>query len=210
MDAALGFRLRHPLHAVPARFEFEPRIGATAFRPAAITSRKPPRSDSLRGDNIHLPALALRITAYTCVTDRRQTAPTRHPRCRHGFRETGCLIVVGVSGQQRALQLDLKSFHFGTGRLLDRPSPPVPSFPGRRASRPRRASSALALHGTQGYSSYHRQDVGTLAGELAIGIHVACGLLAAEQAVDFGEAFAEAFEFFEDAGFHCLRCRCPD
>jgi hypothetical protein len=49
---------------------------------------------------------------------------------------------------------------------------------------------------------HHRHDVRPLARELAVAVHVARGVFAAEQAVDFGQALAQAFEFVEDAFFH--------
>ena len=41
-----------------------------------------------------------------------------------------------------------------------------------------------------------------LARELAVGVHVARRVFAAQQSVDFSQAFAEAFKFVEYAFFH--------
>ena len=173
MDAALRFGFGNALHAVRAGLELEFRIDATAddardhFLVAADVRRA-------RRNDLDLPALALgktRVHAKEVAGKQRRLVATGSGA---NFQKNVALVV-GVLGQQQALQLalDLRQtlfgrrhlglgefLHFRVGEHLLRRLQIVVGLPPLRVERD------------------HRTELGVLARELAVLIHVARRLAA--------------------------------
>ena len=170
VDAALGFGLRHALHAVAAGFELELGIGALAddagddFLVAAHFAR------AFRHD-LDLPALALgiaRVHAEQVAGEQRRFVAAGAGA---DFQEDVALVV-GVLGQQQLLQID---FDLRQLRLaLSAISASANSFISGSASISWAVVQVLlALAARRWYCADHRREFGMFARQLAVVVHVA-------------------------------------
>ena len=179
VDAALGLGLRHALHAVAAGFELEFRVGALADDP---------------GDDLLVAADLRALCEMISTCQRLRSAIARiHAEQVAGEQrrfvaagagadfEEDVALVVGVLGQQLLLQfglepagadrVSLRSRLSANSRISGSASCPAPS-----RDRPVRACRLVQLD--------HRLDLGMLARQLAVVVHVGRGVFGREQAIE--------------------------
>ena len=197
MDASLRLGLRHALHAMAAGLELEPGVRAAPDDPqdhllvAAELGRR-------FGDDLDLPAAALgeaRVHAVEAPGEQRRLVAARPG----ADLEEDVALVVGVARQQHALQVGRQCGHPRSGRRM--------LLVGEDLHL--RIARHLVGGGDVVFRAHvlpvprdHRLDVGALARQCPVTVHVVHDVLGGQVEVELGEAPGERFELVAQRGFH--------
>src|SRR4051812_8877629 len=189
MDAPLRFSLGHALHAVAARLEFQPGIGALADKAGDDFLVAADLREAL-GNDFDLPALALcvtRVHAKEVAREERRLVAARAG----AHLDEHIAIVVRILRQKRLLQLRLQAFHAGPRALQ--------LLVERQFPRGLGVAFGLAILLIE---TDHGREIGVLARLIAKAVHVARRVLGGEQALEIGAPRHEAIQLGPDCGLH--------